>query len=76
MSSDKDNLEVILEDMNGKFDRLIEVTDQIQDELKTKPSREEFDELKADVKIIKAAVTDHSAQLNNHERRITHLEAA
>ena len=76
MSSDKDHLEVILEDMNGKFDRLIEVTVQIQDELRTKPSREEFDDLKADVKIIKAAVTEHSVQLNDHEKRITHLEAA
>ena len=33
-------------------------------------------ELKQDVKVIKAAVTDVSHQAADHERRISHLEAA
>lgn len=38
--------------------------------------REEFDELKQDVKVIKAAVTDLSRQVNDHEHRIGNLETA
>ena len=76
MSSDKDNLEVILEDMNGKFDCLIEVTAHIQDELKTKASQESVDEINAKLQMNSDVVTEHSGQLNDHEARITHLEAA
>jgi len=76
MNSDTDNLEIILEDMNGKFDRLIEVTAQIQEELKTKASQESVDDIKADLKIVKAVVTEHSGQLHDHEARITRLETA
>lgn len=76
MSSDKDHLEVILEDMNGKFDRLIEVAAQMQDTLERTATKDELAEVKADIKVIKAAVVDHSGQLNDHEQRITHLESA
>ena len=34
------------------------------------------DDLQADVKIVKAAVTDQSHQLADHEHRMTRLEAA
>ncbi len=37
--------------------------------------KEDVAELKIDVKAIKAVITDHSGQLNNHETRITQLEA-
>lgn len=76
MSSDKDNLEVILEDMNGKFDLLLESNAQIRQQLKHMATKEELAEVKADIKVIKAAVTDHSSQLSDHEGRITQLEAA
>ena len=33
-------------------------------------------EVKSDIKIINAAVTDLSKQVGDHERRIIHLEAA
>lgn len=36
---------------------------------------EDMIEVKSDIKIIKAAVTDQSRQVNDHEVRITHLEA-
>lgn len=35
----------------------------------------EVDELKADMKLVKAAVTDLSKQSSDHERRLTRLEA-
>ena len=37
---------------------------------------QDVSELKQDMKIVKAAVTDLSQQVANHERRITRLEAA
>jgi hypothetical protein len=62
--------------------------EQIRDEVKAihelvagQPTRSEFDQLTTDVrtirddtKVIKAAVMDQSAQLNDHEHRITRLE--
>ena len=38
--------------------------------------KENANELKSDLKIVKAAVTDVSKQQKDHEHRITHLEAA
>ncbi|HSW80654.1 MAG TPA: hypothetical protein VLG47_07795 [Candidatus Saccharimonadales bacterium] len=38
--------------------------------------RKDFDEIKQDVKVIKAAVTDQGKQVQDHERRIGNLEAA
>lgn len=63
--------------------------EQIRDEVKAvhelvvnQPTRHEFNELKEDtrkiqddVRVIKAATTDQSKQLYDHEQRITHLEA-
>jgi len=37
---------------------------------------EDMQVVKSDIKIIKAAITDLSKQVDDHERRITHLEAA
>jgi hypothetical protein len=39
------------------------------------PTRDEFDRLKADSKVIKAAVTDQSKELADHEHRIIRLES-
>ena len=76
MNSDKDNLHIILEDINAKFDRLVESNEQINVRLDHTATKEELAEVKADIKVIKAVVTDQSGQLNHHETRITHLEAA
>ena len=45
-------------------------------ELKRMPKREEFDELKQDVKVVRAAATDTSHQVHDLERRVSRLEAA
>jgi uncharacterized protein YoxC len=74
--SDKDYTNVLLEDMNSKFDRLIEVVGQMKDEIQTFAKQSDLEEVKADVKVIKAAVTDLSSHVDNHEVRITNLEAA
>jgi hypothetical protein len=75
MSKSDNYTDVLLEEVNDKFDRIIDVVSQLQDELKRKPDREEFDELKSDVKVIKAALTDTNDQIQGHEKRITVLES-
>lgn len=55
---------------------VLDIVSAMCEELSRVPKREEFDELKQDVKVIKAAVTDLSQQVANHERRISRLEAA
>lgn len=76
MSDDKDYTGVLLEDINSKMDAVVEVVGQIQDQVKNLPTKDEFQELRTDVKVIKGVVTDQSKQLTDHEERITILETA
>lgn len=72
----KDHTDIIFEEMNSKFDHVVEAVGQMQSQLKEIPKRDEFNELKSDVKIIKASVVSHSNQLNDQEKRITRLETS
>lgn|GEM_PF-1072776 len=65
----------LLEEMNGKFDILVESVSDINHLVKDIPVlKADMAEVKSDVKIIKAVLTDHSHQIQNHELRITNLE--
>lgn len=67
----------ILEDIDGKMDTVLEVVGQMQDQIKILPAMQtDLEEVKADVKTIKAVVTSHSQQLDDHQSRITVLESA
>lgn len=66
--------DVLLEEINSKFDRLIEVVGNTNDELQTKASAEDVQEVKSDIKVIKAAVIDTSHQVTDLQRRTTLLE--
>jgi len=48
----------------------------IREELAHVPKREEFDELKQDMKVVKASVRSLSAQVHDHEMRIGRVETA
>jgi predicted nucleic acid-binding Zn-ribbon protein len=74
--SDKDYTAILLEEIRDQNKAVLEAVGDMRKELSEVARSEEFDELKQDVKIIKAAVTDLSHQVANHERRITNLEAA
>lgn len=63
------HLGVLLEDMNSKMDGVVEAVGQLQDQVRNLPTRDEFNELKDDVKTIKSVVTEDS-------QRITALETA
>ena len=60
--------------MDSKFDRLIEVVSGLRDELRQKADKEDIDTLMSDVRIIKAAVTDTSRELQILENRVVRLE--
>lgn len=68
--------DVLLEQIRDQNKAVLEAVSGIRAELAQVPKREEFDELRQDVKIIKAAVTDLSQQVADHERRLSRLEAA
>ncbi len=55
---------------------ILEIVTDTQKKVADLPTRDEFTELKQDVKVIRAAVTDLSRQVDNHEQRVTRLEAA
>jgi hypothetical protein len=68
--------DILLEDINCKFDAVLEAVGGIRQEMKDLAKLSDLDELKADVKTIKTVVTSQSHQLDNHENRINVLESA
>lgn len=75
MSKDENYTNVILEEMNGKFDLLVEAVGTVQEKLETLALKKDLTEVKEDVKMIRAAVTDHSGEFQEHGRRLTQFEA-
>lgn len=76
MSSDANQFGVILEDIDSKLDRIVEVTGQLQAEMKAKADKEDIARLERQIDTIKEVVKDQSHELNDHELRITKLETA
>lgn len=68
--------DVLLEQLRDQNKLILEIVSSLRAEVAQVPKRAEFDELKQDVKVVKAAVTDLSHQVSNHEHRISRLEAA
>ncbi len=68
-------LGVLIEHNASQTQLILEILQSQQRQIAQLPTRDEFNELKSDLKIVKAAVTDSGAQLHDHERRIAHLEA-
>lgn len=76
MAKDDSYTNVLLEEMNSKMQAVLEIVSDNQRVLASQPTRDEFNELKDDVKTIKLAVTDTNKELKLHDRRITKLEKA
>jgi archaellum component FlaC len=64
---------VLMEDQNGKLDAVLEAVGDIRAKVEDLPTRDEFNELKRDVKTIKAAVTDLSRDLEKQKRLSAHV---
>ena len=70
-----DHVSVVLEDMNGKFDAVIDSVSGLASGVKELKSLiPDVADLKGDVKVIRNAVIDQTSQLNDHEDRLTNLE--
>ena len=78
MGDDKNYTNVILEEIRSQMSAVLEIVSDNQRKLDNMPTREEFDDLKADVNTIKRAVVDndkttrHELELLNW--RVTKLE--
>jgi len=71
----KDHLQILVEDVNDKLKVLVEGISMLQDDMRqVKKSVTDIPEVKTDIKIIRAAVTDQSRTINSHDRRIDLLE--
>jgi hypothetical protein len=77
MSDTNDSyLGVLLEEIRDQNKAVLEAVGDMQAKVSNLPTRDEFTELKQDVKVIKAAVTDVGNKQKEYERRISRLEAA
>lgn len=74
MTQNNNYTNVLLEEMNGKFDQMIELLSMMRDDLQAKASTESVEEIKDDIKIIKAAVTENNTEITTQKRRINLLE--
>ena len=75
--NDANYIGVLLEEIRDQNKAVLEAVGDIQRSTADLPEiQADVAELKSDMKIVKAAVTDVSKQQNDHERRITQLEAA
>ena len=64
---------VLMEQQNSKLDGVLEAVGDIQRKVAELPTRAEFDELKQDIRIIKAAVQDVSRDLAEHKSLPAHV---
>lgn len=78
MGDDKNYTNVILEEIRSQMRAVLEIVSDNQRKLDNMPTREEFDDLKADVNTIKRAVVDNDKttrhELELLDRRVTKLE--
>lgn len=75
-----DYVAVLLEDVNSKFDQIIEVVSPLLEKVNGIDDRldridQRLEVVEGDLRVIKAAVTEQSKELDDHEHRIGQLEA-
>lgn len=76
MSDDDNYTNVILEEIRDQNKAVLEAVGSMREELRQVPKHEEFDDLKQDVKTIKAAVTAMNKDAANLDQRVISLEQA
>lgn len=75
MSNDDNYVAVVLE-IRDQNKALLEVVGSLKDTVKTLATEEELAEVKADVKIIRAVLTDRNRDMKDLDCRVTVLEQA
>ncbi len=76
MANDKDYAAVLLEQIVDQNKAVLEAVGDIQRKVANLPTRDEFDELRQDVKTTMSALRGVSGQVTDHETRISALETA
>jgi hypothetical protein len=77
MADKEDNyVGILLEEIRDQNKAVLEAVGDMQTSLKKMPTNDRFTDLQEDVKVIKAAVTDMGRQQQDHEIRLSNLEAA
>lgn len=74
MANDSNYTNVILEEIRSQMSAVLEIVSDNQRKLENMPTRDEFNELKDDVKTIKQAVIDTNKEVALLDRRVTKLE--
>ena len=71
-----DRTTILLEDMNGKIDAILEIVAPMRQELtEVKALATLIPDIAEDIQTIKVALTATNVQAHGDEKRITHLEA-
>ena len=70
--ADVNHLSVLMEHVVDQNKAVLEAVGDVQRKVADLPTRDEFNELRQDVKTIKAAVGDLSRDLANHVRQPSH----
>lgn len=71
-----DYMTVMLEAIRDQNNAVLEAVGDIKNKVAGLPTREELNELKSDIKVIKATITNTNKQVQAHERRITVVETS
>lgn len=74
MSNEKDYTDVLLEEVIGQNKAVLEIVGSMQVEMKSLAKQKDLEEVKTDLKTVKAAVTATNADVRDHKRRIAKLE--
>lgn len=73
---DTTHVAVLLEEIRGQNEAVLEIVGDMQEQVAEIPKiQRDIQEIKGDIKVMKAVLTDHSGQLHDHEHRIGALEA-
>ncbi|HSW81497.1 MAG TPA: hypothetical protein VLG40_03810 [Candidatus Saccharimonas sp.] len=78
---DRNYVAAILEDINSKFDFLVEIVMPMQKDVASLKDdvamlKDDMHEVKADIRTLKLALTETNKELRDHGRRLTRLEAS
>lgn len=76
MSKNDNYTAVVLEEIRDQNKAVLEAVGQIIDTINTLATKDELAEVKADVKVIRAAVTVTNTDVSDLKRRVTVLEHA
>lgn len=77
MTSNDEYVAILLEELRDQNKAVLEAVSDIQRSVSDLPvMKHDIADLKQDMKVVKAAVTDMSHELKDHEARISRLEAA